>query len=274
MKNTNLKYLLLAAFSLLGSIGAHAEAETASGGFSFDSLFLVVILLVVIIAFWVIGKGLNVANLKQEEGVKRGGAENQSFWAKLTDATPVEHEADVMLDHDYDGIRELDNKLPPWWVALFYITIAWAVVYIGYFHVLKLGPLQAEEYKIKMQKADEEVAAHLATLGAQVDENTAELKEDAASLEQGKKLFVEKCAACHKADGGGNIGPNLTDKYWLHGSGIKNIFKTVKYGVPSTAMAPWDNKLSPLEIQDVASFVVSLQGTNPPDAKEPQGKEE
>ncbi len=283
MKNTNFKYLLLVVLSLFGGVNwAQAQSATSgateSGGGTFEKLFLFAVALVIIVAFIAIWRTLSAVmkNQMMAAGVTTPQTQEKktNFWAKLTNATPIEHEADIMLDHNYDGIRELDNKLPPWWVALFYITIAWAVVYIAYFHVFHLGPLQAEEYTIKMEQAEAQVSAHLATLGAQVDENTAELKNDEASLKKGKDIFTLKCVACHRADGGGLIGPNLTDKYWLHGSGIKNIFKTVKYGVPSTAMAPWANQLSPSEIEDVASYVISLQGTNPPDPKAPEGKEE
>ena len=290
MKNTKFKYLLLVALSLFGGVNvvlaqeAATDGVTESGGFSFDKLLIYAVLLVIAVAFLVVWKVVkSMLKAQQMQIMKEQGipvtdqmAEESTFshfWKKLTDATPIEHEADVMLDHNYDGIRELDNKLPPWWVALFYITIAWAFIYIGYFHVLKWGPLQKEEFAINMEKADAEVAAHLATLGARVDENTAEKKTDETSLGVGKKLFELKCVACHRADGGGLVGPNLTDKYWLHGGGIKDLFKVIKYGVPSTAMAPWANQLAPDEIEDVASYVLSMQGTNPPDPKAPQGVE-
>jgi len=288
MKNTNYKYLLVVVLSFLGGGNwAYAQEATTkavakSTAFSFGELLIVAAFLVIIFAFLTVWKVMRTMlksqqmQLMKEQGtpITEEMKEGVSFWKKLTDAVPLEHEEDVMLDHDYDGIRELDNKLPPWWVALFYITIAWAVVYIGYFHVLKLGPLQAEEFEIKMQQAEEQVSAHLATLGAQVDENTAEKKTDEASLAAGKKVFELKCAACHRADGGGLVGPNLTDEYWLHGGDIKSIFKTIKYGVPSTAMAPWEKQLSPLEIEETASYVMSLKGTNPPDPKAPQGEKE
>ncbi len=291
MKNTKYKYLLVAALYFLGGGNwAHAQDATTkaaakAGGFSFQELLFIIVFLVIIAAFLTVWKVVSSMLKSQQMQIMKeqgtpvtedmqdvGGFSH--FWKKLTDAVPVEREEDVMLDHDYDGIRELDNKLPPWWVALFYITIAWAVIYIGYYHVLKLGPLQAEEFEIKMKEAEDQVSAHLATLGAQVDENTAEKKTDEASLSEGKKLFELKCAACHRADGGGLVGVNLTDKYWLHGGDVKSIFKTIKYGVPSTAMAPWANQLAPDEMENVASYVLSLQGTNPPDPKAPEGKEE
>ncbi|MEL6273952.1 MAG: cbb3-type cytochrome c oxidase N-terminal domain-containing protein, partial [Bacteroidota bacterium] len=167
----------------------------------------------------------------------------ESWWRraykKWTNVVPIDREADVMLDHNYDGIRELDNSLPPWWVALFYATIVIGVVYFGINHMTSWGKSSAEWYAIEMEKAEEEVKAFLATQANAVDETNVTLLADAEPLENGRLVFEAKCAVCHGQLGEGGIGPNLTDQYWLHGGDITSIFSTVKYGVPEKGMVAW-----------------------------------
>ncbi|HHM20629.1 MAG TPA: c-type cytochrome [Bacteroidetes bacterium] len=192
---------------------------------------------------------------------------------KLWKRAPVEKEKDILFDHSYDGIQELDNVLPPWWVALFYGSIIFGVFYIGYYHFSDNAIGSAQEYEIAMKKAEKEVKAYLASQAAPVDETNVEMLTDASQLSLGESIFQSKCTPCHGQKGEGNsIGPNLTDKYWLHGGGIKNVFKTIKYGVPEKGMISWSSQLRPADIQRVASYILSLQGTNPPNAKEPQGE--
>jgi cytochrome c oxidase cbb3-type subunit 3 len=201
--------------------------------------------------------------------------EKETWWdklmAKMTDAVPVEKEEAVMTDHEYDGIRELDNNLPPWWVYGFYMTIIFAFIYIFHFHVFKTGDLQAAEYDKEMTEAQAEVEAYLKSQANNVDETNAELLTDAASLSDGKTIFETNCWQCHKKDGGGQTGPNLTDEYWIHGGDIKDVFKSIKYGVTSKSMPSWKDQLTPIQIHKVASYVKSLGGTNPADAKAPEG---
>lgn len=181
----------------------------------------------------------------------------------ITDAVPVEQEQDILLDHDYDGIKELDNALPPWWKYGFYFTILVAVIYLLNFHVFKSGKLQGQEYETEMSEAKVRMEEYLKKAGENVDENTATLM-DAAGIAEGKKLFTldNKCSQCHGQNGEGNIGPNFTDNYWLHGGDVKSIFKTIKYGVQGKAMQAWGNQLSPKQIQQIASYIYSLAGTN------------
>lgn len=196
----------------------------------------------------------------------------KNIFNKLTDAVPVENEEDILLHHEYDGIQELDNKLPPWWTSLFAICIAFAYGYILYYHTFSLGKLSAEAYEEEMALAEEQVAAHLATQPT-IDETTVVAFDDDGHLANGKATFTKNCASCHGPDGQGNaIGPNLTDEFWLHKCGIKNVFKTIKYGVPQKGMIAWQTQLSPLQIQEVASYILTLQGTNPADPKEAQGE--
>ena len=193
------------------------------------------------------------------------------WWDKLNSFRPMKEEAKIDLGHNYDGIRELDNRLPPWWLYGFYVTIVFAGIYLWRYHVSHTAPLSGEEYTIAMQKAEVEKEAYLKKSANNVDENTVVLLTDASALAAGKNVFATNCAACHLADGGGSVGPNLTDDYWLHGGAVKDIFKTIKYGVPEKGMRSWKDDLSPVQMAQVASYIKSLKGTKPANPKEPQG---
>lgn len=190
----------------------------------------------------------------------------------LTDAVPLDREHEVMMDHEYDGIRELDNNLPPWWVWMFYATIIFAFVYLVYYHVLPYGLTQEEEYVAEVQQAEEAREAYLAAAKNLVDENNIVMLADISDLKAGESIFTEKCQQCHAADGGGGVGPNLTDPYWIHGGSIKDIFKTVKYGVPTKGMISWESQLRPIEMAQVSSYIKTLEGTTPAAPKDPQGE--
>ncbi|MCX2739340.1 c-type cytochrome [Pontibacter anaerobius] len=173
--------------------------------------------------------------------------------------------------HDFDGIQEYDNDLPPWWKALFYVTIVFAVGYMLHYHVFRTGALQTEEYEMEMEQAALFAAQNADDPNA---ETNYEVLTDASALESGKSLFNTNCAACHGQEGQGTVGPNLTDEYWLHGGDVNAIFKTIKFGVPAKGMVPWQGKLTKDQILEVSSYILSLQGTNPANAKEPQGEKE
>ncbi len=198
--------------------------------------------------------------------------EENTVMHALTDAVPVEREHEVMMDHEYDGIRELDNNLPPWWLWMFYATIFFAFAYMIWYHVLPFGQDQHEQYAAELMQAEEEKAAYIAKRGEMVDETNVEFLADAADLKAGRAIFNEHCQACHAKDGGGGVGPNLTDDYWIHGGSIKDIFGVVKYGVPTKGMIAWQNQLRPKEIAQVSSFIKTLVGTEPATPKEPQGE--
>ncbi|MEL6925908.1 MAG: cbb3-type cytochrome c oxidase N-terminal domain-containing protein, partial [Bacteroidota bacterium] len=201
-------------------------------------------------------------------------SENVFTWLrrKLTNSVPIEKEADVMLDHNYDGIRELDNSLPPWWVAMFYISIVVSVVYMGYYHVMDNGLLQEEAYAVEMERAEKFKAAFVAAQANRVNENNVEALLGAADLDLGKQVYTSFCVACHGTLGEGGVGPNLTDDYWLHGGDIKAVFKTIKYGVPEKGMIPWQDQMPAADMHRVASYIMTLVGTTPPNGKAPQGK--
>jgi cytochrome c oxidase cbb3-type subunit 3 len=196
------------------------------------------------------------------------------WYKKWTNVVPQEKEHEIMFNHQYDGIRELDNSLPPWWMAMFYVTILFAGVYMVYYHVADIGISSQEEYTMEIKEANAEVKSYLSTLANKVDENTVTQLKDEASLSAAKSLFSVHCVACHGALGEGGIGPNFTDNYWIYGGDIKNIFKTIKYGAPEKGMISWQAQLNPSDMQKLGSYIQSLKGTNPPNGKDPQGIEE
>lgn len=192
----------------------------------------------------------------------------------LTDAVAIEEEDSILLDHDYDGIKELDNNLPPWWKYMFYATILSGVIYLVHYHVLKTGDLQTAEYNKAMAQAKIEVDEYMKTSANNVDESTVKLLTEASDIAAGKEVFIANCAACHGASGGSTptgVGPNLTDDYWLHGGGVTDLFKTIKYGWVEKGMKSWKEDLSPMQIAQVTSYIKSLRGTNPANAKAAQG---
>jgi len=164
----------------------------------------------------------------------------------------------LLLDHEYDGIRELDNKLPRWWVWLFYITIAFAAVYMVYYHVLKIGPLSAGEYDAEMKAGNQLKAAAMGKFEAGIP--TLQPANDPIILENGHQTYGKFCAPCHRVDGGGLVGPNLTDDYWIHGSNYCDTVATIWNGVPAKGMITWKATLKPDEIQAVASYIYTLRG--------------
>lgn len=187
----------------------------------------------------------------------------------LTDAVAIEEEHTILMQHEYDGIRELDNNLPPWWVWGFYATIIFAVVYIFNYHVFQTSDLQIKAYDKEMVQAKKDIDAYLSKMAMNVDETNATLLTDDAALSSGKALFEANCVACHNPKGEGNIGPNLTDNHWIYGPDVKDLFKTIKLGTPN-GMPEHASKMNPIQLQQVSSYVLSL-----PDAKgkAPEGKE-
>lgn len=186
----------------------------------------------------------------------------------LTDAVAIEEEHTILLHHEYDGIRELDNNLPPWWLWGFYATIVFSVIYMINYHVLQTGDSQLEEYNKEMVQAKIDIASYLSEQAMNVDETNATLLTDGNSVSSGKALFESNCTACHNPKAEGNIGPNLTDKFWIYGPDVKDVFKTIKLGTPN-GMPEHASKLNPIQLQQVSSFILSLPFTK---GKEPQGK--
>ncbi|MFP2996617.1 cbb3-type cytochrome c oxidase N-terminal domain-containing protein [Spongiivirga sp. MCCC 1A20706] len=217
-------------------------------------------------------------NAKKEYDEKAALAEENQFkwvketYKKLLGSKPIEEEHEIILDHNYDGIKELDNRLPPWWLYGFYATIIFGVIYLVRFHIYN-DYTQDEEYEYEVAIAKAEIEEWKKTAKDLVDVNTVILLTDAGDLKTGKTIFNERCVACHKADGGGGIGPNLTDKHWILGGGIKNVFNTISEGGRAgKGMVPWKTELKPAEMAQVASYILSLQGTAPADPKAAEGE--
>ena len=267
----------IALLGLLSSAGFSAQAaETASASSSFvmsDGLFWLLSSLIIVLAFviYVLFRALQTliqlekgeSTVRETEGVVEG---------VLTDRVPLEEEEAIMLEHEYDGIRELDNNLPPWWVYMFYATIIFSVVYLVRFHITGDGKLSIEEYEEQMAEAAAQKEEQMAAGGEQITEDNVTYLADAPSIEKGAAIYKGNCATCHGQLGEGGAGPNLTDEYWIHGGSVKDIFSTIKYGVPAKGMIAWESQFSPEQMQQVASYIMTLVGTNPPNPKDPQGE--
>ena len=284
-----MKYLIsLLALMVLTSLpsGAQTPAPAASVWDDPAILFYVVIGFLVIVSLLVLVVAvfmLRVVNIVAEKAAMEKAEKEgvvykpepsllTSVWDKLNGYVPVEKEATIVLDHNYDGIRELDNHLPPWWKWLFYVTIAWSAVYLLSYHVFNSLPLSINEYDNEVAYANEQQRKmKAANPGPQIDETNVAFTDDAKFLADGKSTFLNTCASCHRRDGGGDIGPNLTDEYWKHGGSIANIFKVVKEGVQGTNMVAWGGVMSPEAMRNVSSYVMTLQGSNPPNPKKPEG---
>jgi cytochrome c oxidase cbb3-type subunit 3 len=225
-------------------------------------------LLGIIITLYYVIKGI-VSSLRGEDE-KQVDTISQ-ITSSLTDAVPIERESEILMDHDYDGIRELDNNLPPWWKYGFYLTIVFAFIYLIHFHLVGSGDLQLAEYSKEMARAEVEKAAFQASQANLVDESNLTVLTEDARIAAGKKVFMDNCKICHGEFGEGMVGPNFTDKYWKHGGSIANIYNTIKVGVPDKGMISWASQLTPGQIHEVASYILTLQGTNPPNPKAPEG---
>jgi cytochrome c oxidase cbb3-type subunit III len=196
----------------------------------------------------------------------------KNLMKRLTRSEPVENNELLLLDHNYDGIRELDNKLPPWWLYLFYGGILFGIIYMVRYEIMG-GDDQETELLKEVAQAKADVAKYMLTAPDMMDENKVTKLTDAPSIAKGKAIFTTNCAACHRADGGGQIGPNLTDEYWIFGGSVKNLFHTITNGGrDGKGMVAWKGSLKPTEIQQVSSYILSLQGSNPKEAKAPEGE--
>ncbi len=245
-------------------------------------LFLLLVLLILIAIEAIIGALENVMfQSLTEEGKERFLASKnkvpqfnwiKNIYKKLAGTKPIEEEGELILDHNYDGIKELDNSLPPWWLYSFYASIIFAVVYLVNVHILGNNS-QFDEYAIEYKEAEISIAEYKKNAKDLVDINTVTLLTDAADLNSGKAIFTQNCIPCHMADGGGGIGPNLTDNHWILGGGIKNVFNTItEGGRDGKGMISWKQSFKPSEIAQVASYVLSLQGTTPANPKAAEGE--
>lgn len=245
------------------------------GGLSATAFYTMISVIVIEIAvvFFLLIQIRIVLSKNYGKEIERKSIDWTKLWNKLNKFKSKEEEATLVMDHEYDGIRELDNRLPPWWLYGFYFTILFAIVYLWRHHVSESAPLQDQEYAISVEVAQRKQEEYLKKAANNVNENTVVYINDAAQLAAGQKIFIDNCSACHGKEGEGNmIGPNLVDEYWIHGGSIQDIFKSIKYGWTDKGMKSWQDDLSPAQIAQVASFIKSINGRKVPNAKEPQGE--
>lgn len=277
---TLLAGLIVCSFPAMAQDAAKSASASLIAGMSARTFYLmtgVIFLEIVVIIVLLINVRILIAKEKLRTATapamsKRLVSWWQNWWHKANKFKPVHEEVQIDLGHNYDGIRELDNRLPPWWLYGFYLTILFAGVYLWRYHVSHTAPSSIEEYQIAMVKAEKQKEEYLKKAAANIDENTVKLLMDAENLAAGRNVFQSTCAACHGKAGEGTVGPNLTDEYWLHGGSIKDIFKTIKYGVPEKGMKSWKDDFSPKQLAQLTSYIQSLKGTHPPNAKEKQGE--
>jgi cytochrome c oxidase cbb3-type subunit 3 len=255
------------------------EVPAASTGlmFGMDSTLFWVMLFVLVFEFlvlMVLSYILYIYLLKK--GLVQPIASKLPKWlqfnAMLGNDVPLEKDAEMLTVHDYDGIQELDNGMPPMLKYIFIMTVIAAFAYWINYHVLEASPLMIEEYENELVQAAIDKEAYLKKAGNAIDEKTVVLSNDATVLAAGEKIYIQNCVACHGDKGQGGVGPNFTDNYWIHGGDIKNLFTTIKYGVPAKGMRSWQSEIKPGDIQAVSSFILTkLVGTNVAGGKEPQG---
>lgn len=244
---------------------------------------LIVVMITLLFSALVVNKAMKsilrvtMPELVKEEEEKKRLAKAQEkgkwgrIWNSLLELRPIEEEKDMVIDHEYDGIQELNNPIPTWFNALFYSTVLFGFVYLLVYHVFGWGMNQDQEYVQELAIAEKAKQEYLAQAANLIDESSVLF--DAAMAPAGKAIFAANCVACHGANGEGGIGPNLTDRFWIHGGEIKDVFKTVKYGVPEKGMVPWEQTLTPGQIAEVSSYILTLRDTKPANAKAAEGVE-
>jgi len=274
----------LVFFTIFGIIEFFIDSgnEPAFLKYPIIMLFLALVFLIIIAIEAIVSALENVMYQSLDEAAKERyiAAKNRPLkftwlnntYKKLVGTKPMEKEQELILDHNYDGIKELDNDLPPWWLYGFYASIIFGAIYLVKYHVFD-GDTQYDELESEYAQAKIELEEYKKTAKDLVDFNTVTFLSDAADLAKGKAIYEENCVACHKSDGGGGIGPNLTDNHWILGGGIKNVFKTINDGGrDGKGMVAWSkNGLKPSEIAQVASYVLTLQDITPAEPKEAEG---
>jgi cytochrome c oxidase cbb3-type subunit III len=280
-------FILLTTFFSFPALAQETNVTNQTGMFDYLTTVMIFVLIVAIVVLaislyllYVVRllfhktQSVAIAEKVRAAHLESGTKTERKVWAqlsaKMTRAVPITEEESILLDHNYDGIQELDNHLPPWWKGLFYFTIVFSVIYMLVYHVIKpeWAPLQDEAYALEMVRFEEQRAQ----MANYIDENNVELTLLSEDLENGKQIYLNNCAACHRPDGGGSIGPNLADPYWIHGNSIQDVFAVIKYGVTGK-MVPWESILSGKDMRDVASYVLhNLVGTDPENPRAPEGE--
>lgn len=256
------------AFSSVGTPWVNGISNTTM-------IFLsLIIALELIIIFYMVSVFRTFSAHQRRVKPKKVKVHKKSWWERFNNTKSIDarSEEELNLGHDYDGIEELDNPTPPWWQWGFVISAVFAVIYLYVYFVAYSAPNQFQELEIANAKAEEQIKNYMATSANNIDENTVTLLESETDIAEGKKIFTSVCGACHGSDGGGIVGPNLTDNYWLHGGTVNDIFRTIKYGVPEKGMKSWKDDYTPKQIAQLASFIISIHGTKPANPKDPEGE--
>lgn len=257
-------------------------AESGMMEWALNNIVLLMGLATFLAGLWAIAKlslgliELQKLRMLREMGIEpddtpSGPSRLEKLYTWFLGLKPIEQEEDIALGHSFDGIRELDNSLPPWWIYMFYASILAAGVYMYVYHWSGSGWSSIKEYEIAMKIADEQKMAYLDKMANAINENNVTLLEDEESLEIGKAIFINKCASCHGQLGEGLVGPNFADQYWIHGGDITDLFRVIKYGVKEKGMISWKSQLRPSSMQKVASYILTLEGTDPPNQKDAEG---
>ncbi|PVH23927.1 cbb3-type cytochrome c oxidase N-terminal domain-containing protein [Sphingobacterium corticibacter] len=276
-------------FLSTGDVLAGIKSFLLSDGDIHRTIFLitlVVAMLVLLLAVYRIHRALQaIYRISFPESYQKDLAEKANIraartlrskarWDGLLGLHKLEEEHTLVIkDHDYDGIVELDNPIPLWFNALFYSTIIFGLGYLLSYHVFAWGLNQDQEYVVEVERAEEARQLYLSQAADLVDESSITVDSTGTLAAAGQAIFTANCAACHGAQGEGTIGPNLTDRHWLHGGEIRDIFKTVKYGVPAKGMVPWEQTLTPGQIAEVSNYIISLRDSKPANPKAPEGTE-
>ena len=274
-------------FLVADSTAVSSGWNMSTGNIYNDILIILVVVVLIVLLFTALSVSKAIKSilkitmpevLLQEQAAKVAAKQARKIkwsnnWKKIMGLRPISEEKDIVIDHSYDGIKELDNPIPIWFNALFYSTITFGIIYLLVYHVFGWGLNQDQEYVREVAQAEKAKQEYLAQVADLIDETSITVDETGAMATAGKAIFSANCSACHGQAGEGGIGPNLTDRFWLHGGEIKDVFKTVKYGVPDKGMVPWEQTLSPAQIAEVSNYIVSIRDTKPGNPKEPQGAE-
>ena len=263
----------LTAVMMLIASAAIAQPNSGAPIVEFHNLLMMmlgVLLVVLLLLVFTLQKVVYMLKIESSGG-KYPVTDEQPFLEKILSLKPLSAEKDIELDHDFDGIKELNNPIPVWFNFLFYGTIVIGIIYFLTYHVFEAAPLQTKEYETELLDAEVAKQDYIKKAGNLIDENSVTMLTDKAKIAEGAKVYAAKCVVCHGEKGEGKVGPNLTDDYWIYGGDVHSIFKTIKYGVPSKGMVAWQNSMNGAQMQELASYVLTLQGTNPAGAKEPQG---
>jgi cytochrome c oxidase cbb3-type subunit 3 len=271
MKKLLILPILLINYSINASIIGSVNAQPTFYEMILIGAMAIMTLVLLVIAFALQGFVKSLLPKEEKNNEVEKILEDRTFLQKVFSLKPLSMEKDMVMEHTYDGIAELDNPTPPWFMYLFYSSIVIAVVYFFTFHVVGDGKIMTTEYAEEIAVAEKANELYMKKFANSINENNVVVLTDAKSIEDGEKIYAKNCVACHGDKGQGGVGPNLTDEFWLHGGSTKNVFHTLMEGVPEKGMISWKKTLNPIQIQHLVSFLSRFQGTNPENAKAPQG---